>query len=89
MTEMRHDGVQLEPEVVEAKLRALLAELFPDDDISGVRGDADLRDVVDLDSMAQVDLAVAVERTFGVSIPDEEIGSLTSVDATVRWVVAH
>ncbi len=44
-----------------------------------------------LDSIDALELAVAIERTYGVSIPDEAVGKrvLSSVSALAAYVVAE
>jgi acyl carrier protein len=79
-------GQQVE---LEASIRAMLARLFPDHDVAGLASDADLSDALDLDSMAVIDVALEIERLFGVRIPDEDLPGLTSIGAITNYVAAQ
>ncbi len=48
-------------------------------DIDEVTDDADLIDDLDADSLDLVDLAMAIEDEFGVTIPDEELEKIRAV----------
>ena len=41
------------------------------------------------DSLALVDIAMALEDEFGVKIPDEDINKITTVGATVSYIKEH
>lgn len=41
------------------------------------------------DSLALVDIAMALEDEFGLKIPDEDINKITTVGATVSYIKEH
>ena len=41
------------------------------------------------DSLALVDIAMALEDEFGVKIPDEDINKITTVGVTVSYIKEH
>ena len=41
------------------------------------------------DSLALVDIAMALEDEFGVKIPDEDINKITTIGATVSYIKEH
>jgi len=41
------------------------------------------------DSLALVDIAMALEDEFGVKIPDEDINKITSIGATISYIKEH
>ena len=41
------------------------------------------------DSLALVDIAMALEDEFGAKIPDEDINKITTVGATVSYIKEH
>ncbi|RIE17718.1 acyl carrier protein [Candidatus Cryosericum septentrionale] len=41
------------------------------------------------DSLALVDITMALEDAFGTSIPDEDIEKIASVGQTVEYVMSH
>lgn len=70
-------------------VRQVLVKLFPDHDVSQVSDDADLKDALDIDSLALIDVVLEIERRTGVHVPDEDLGQLTSIDSAVNYVSAH
>jgi acyl carrier protein len=74
---------------IEAAIRQILKELFPDHDIGELKGDDDLVAALDLDSMAMIDLALEVERRLRVRIPNEDLERLTTIDAVTEYLVAQ
>ena len=72
-------GAQTPAAVLEVT-RQFLAELHPGSPRSrAVTLDSDLERDLGLDSLSRVELAVHVERAFGVVIPDEALGSALTV----------
>ncbi|MES1241948.1 MAG: acyl carrier protein [Acidobacteriota bacterium] len=51
-----------------------------------LRGDTDLRTDLNVDSLQGLQIVAAIEKRFGVTVPDEEIDFYTSVDAIVETV---
>ena len=74
------------PRDAEATIRSILTDLFPDRDVSAVPGDAELADALDIDSMAQIDLVLELERRTGVHVPDEDVERLTSIDVAAAYL---
>jgi acyl carrier protein len=72
---------------VTARVRAILGEVVPDKDISAVPNDADL-EALGVDSMALVDFVLELERETGITVADQDILGLTSIDAIVDYVTA-
>ena len=70
-------------------VRAVLAELFPDRDLSALGDRDDLASSLDIDSMALIDIALELERRTGLHVPDEDLPTLTSVQAAVDYLAAH
>jgi acyl carrier protein len=76
------------------RLKALLVEGLRLDDIrpENIRdSDAIFVEGLGLDSIDALELAVLVEETFGVSIPDEEVGQVAfaSIEALADFVIAN
>ena len=61
-----------------AKIREILSSVLgvPADQISEV---ASMDDVEQWDSLAQMNLVLALEEEFGIVIPDDEVGSMVTV----------
>ncbi len=73
---------------IRQSIRKILAELFPDHDLSQLADGDSLASSLDLDSMAMIDVALEVERRFGVHVPDEDLERLTSIDAIAGYLSA-
>src|SRR4051812_25181092 len=71
------------------EIRAQLAELV--NDVAGVpvedvQLDKSFVDDLDVDSLAMVEVVVAAEEKFGVSIPDDEVKNLKTVGDAVSFI---
>jgi acyl carrier protein len=69
----------------EARLRAIIARVArtaPD----AFGKDDDLRVVLGLDSLSALRVAAAIEREFGVTIPDDELHEVRSLGAMLAYV---
>jgi acyl carrier protein len=73
---------------LEDTLRAILADLFPDHDAAALQDDDDLVEALDLDSMAQIDLVLEIERRLGCHVPDEDIERLTTIRIAADYLEA-
>jgi acyl carrier protein len=67
----------------------LLGEIAPEADLGTIRGDVDLRDQLDLDSMDQLNFVVAVDHELGVEIPESDYGLLGTLDGFVAYLAAR
>ena len=73
----------------EATIRSILTDLFPDADVSKVPSDAPLAEALDIDSMAQIDVVLEIERRTGLHVPDEDIEGLTTVGVAAAYLAEH
>jgi acyl carrier protein len=71
---------------VEVQIRAILAEVLPDYDISALPSDRNLVDDLGVDSLTLVDFVVELERCTGIRVDNEDFERLTSIDAVVDYV---
>lgn len=67
------------------KIKAILAE-FTDADVSGVTEDTDIQFDLGFDSLQLMNLAVELEKEFGVTISDEDAAAVSTVADLVRLV---
>lgn len=65
-----------------------LANLAPESDPASLRGDADIRETLDLDSMDFLNLLIALHQRLNVAIPDEDAGKLATLDNALDYLVA-
>ena len=71
---------------IHAAILDALADVAPEVDPSSLRGDLDLRQQVDLDSMDLLNLVIGVHQRTGVDIPEAEYPRLTTLDAIANFV---
>lgn len=67
------------------KLRTLIAETLGVEEEEVVL-EASFEDDLNVDHQELVDLMVAIEETFEVRIPDEDMGTITTVGDTVEYL---
>lgn len=68
------------------RIRGLLLDIAPDAADQDIDPDTDLRDVLDIDSMDQLNFLIAVAETFGIEIPESDYSGLVSLAAIARYV---
>jgi acyl carrier protein len=74
---------------IESKVRAIICEqldLNPNEDVSA---DKAFIDDLDADSLAVVELVLALEDSFGIKIPDEDVENLRTVGDAIAYIRAH
>ena len=71
---------------VRPRLLKLLTDIAPDVDPAGVAADAEFSDQFDFDSMDQLNFAIAVNREFGVDIPERDYRELRSLAGAERYL---
>ena len=69
----------------EAKLKSVMAAILEVEE-STIDQDASMDNVESWDSIKHMDLILAIEEEFGVSVPDEEAADLTSY-ALIKLVI--
>lgn len=77
----------------DAELRAgvleTIATIAPEMAQAPPRGDAPLREQVDLDSMDWLNVIVGLHQRFGVDIPEADYARLVTLDAIVAYLAAR
>jgi acyl carrier protein len=71
---------------VRAAVLQVLGEIAPEADLAAVRGDAPLREQLDLDSMDVLNFAIGLHAALGVDIPEVDYGKLATLDACVAYL---
>ena len=74
------------PDEIRAAILDALADIAPEIDPPSLRGDLDLRQQVDVDSMDMLNLVIGVHQRTGVDIPEAEYPRLTTLDAIATFV---
>jgi acyl carrier protein len=72
-------------EIREAIL-AILHDIAPDEDLSGLKEDVSFRDQLELDSMDFLDIVMELRKRYRIQIPETEYTELASMASTVRYL---
>lgn len=75
-------------EIRETVLR-MLCEVAPEADPAQIRGDIDLRDQLDIDSMDLLNFVISVDEELGVDIPESDYGRFSTLDEFVAYLVGR
>ncbi|MDD5938515.1 MAG: acyl carrier protein [Clostridiales bacterium] len=70
------------------KVRDIIVETLSCD-ADKVTPEARLAEDLEADSLAAVELSMALEENFGITIPDEDVGTFKTVNDIVEYVKAH
>jgi acyl carrier protein len=74
------------------EIRAGLAEILnevADVDAADVSDEKSFVDDLDVDSLSMVEVAMAAEEKFGVTIPDDELPKLKTVGDAVTYILSN
>lgn len=66
-----------------AVILAALAEIAPETDPARLRGDEDLREALDLDSMDVLNLVIRLHERTGRDIPEADYPKLVTLDGAI------
>lgn len=79
--------------MTDAELKALLLEnlalIAPEADLDELSADADVRDMLDIDSFDFLNFLIAVNEQTGVDIPEADYGQLISLNDIIVYLKAH
>jgi len=70
-------------------VRALIAGIAPDADVTGINPDVDLRREADLDSLDFQTLIERIADTTGVEIPEADYPQVRSLRGMSEYIEAH
>ena len=66
-----------------------LTRVAPEVDASALKGDVQLRDQIDIDSIDFLNFVIALHEELGVDIPEADYGELSTLDAIVGYLQAR
>lgn len=75
----------IEPEVIESKVKEAVAEQLSLD-VADISNNASFMDDLGADSLDLVELVMAFENEFDITIPDEDSNNLTTVQEAIDYV---
>jgi acyl carrier protein len=64
----------------------MLFEIAPEAEHTQIKGDVDLRDQLDIDSMDLLNFVIAVDQEIGVDIPESDYGRFSTLDEFVAYL---
>jgi len=76
----------MEREQIAQRVLELLTGIAPDVEAASVVPGIDFRDQFDFDSMDTLNFAIALNREFGVEVPEADYARLASLDRCVEYL---
>ena len=76
-------------EEIHAAVLAALGDVAPEADLSALAPDAELRDVLDLDSMDFLGLIQHLADATGVEVPEADYAQLATLEGCVDYLAAR
>ena len=64
----------------------ILAAIAPEVDLAAVRGDVDLREELDIDSMDFLRFVVQLDEKLGVSVPEADYPRIRTLDGCLAYL---
>ena len=64
----------------------IIREIVPDEDCSGLDGDRNLRDQLDLDSMDFLDIVMELRKKYGVEVPEADYPKLATLNTCIDYL---
>jgi acyl carrier protein len=71
---------------IKAMICDVLGGIAPEADLSGVAGDEDLREALDLDSMDFLNFVIGLHERTGIDIPEADYPRLRTLDRAVEYL---
>lgn len=64
----------------------ILADIAPDEDVSSINDQDNLRDQIDLDSMDFLDIVMELRKRFNIEVPEKDYGNLATMAGCVTYL---
>ncbi len=64
----------------------ILADIAPDEDISQIRDEENLRDQIDLDSMDFLDIVMELRKRFNIEVPEKDYEHLATMAGCISYL---
>ena len=74
------------PTEIKNAILDILADIAPDEDLSGLNDDVSFRDQMELDSMDFLDIVMELRKRYRVQVPEEDYTRLASMSSTVEYL---
>lgn len=73
-------------EEVREAIVSILTDIAPDEDISSISDDKNLRDQIDLDSMDFLDIVMELRKRFNIEVPEKDYGQLATLGSCITYL---
>lgn len=73
-------------EEVRKSILDIIADIAPDEDLSGIQDDVKLRDQFDLDSMDFLDIVMELRKRFNLEVPEADYPQLVTMASCVEYL---
>ena len=67
----------------------VLGQIAPEADLAALKGNVNLRDQMDIDSMDFLNFLIALDKELKVDIPERDYAQLATLDACVDYLTAR
>jgi acyl carrier protein len=64
----------------------IIADIAPDEDLSGLKPDVRLRDQLQLDSMDFLDIVMELRKRYGIEVPEADYMQLSTLDGCANYL---
>jgi acyl carrier protein len=71
---------------IKATLLQLLGNLAPEADLTQLKPDADIREVLDIDSMDFLNFAIAIHQALHIEIPEADYPRLATLNGCIAYL---
>ena len=74
------------PERIKTVILDILANIAPDEDLSGLNDEQPFREQMELDSMDFLDIVMELRKQYRVQIPEDDYQELATMSSTVGYL---
>ena len=71
---------------IRAIILEVIGQILPDEDLSKLKGDVQIRDQVEMDSMDFLDIIMELRKRYGIEVPEEDYLNLATLDGAVAYL---
>ena len=71
---------------IRQQLYILLKEIAPETEPSALKPDENIRESLEIDSFDTLRFIVSVNEKFGIEIPEEDYGKITTIDLLTAYI---